>query len=94
MVDASMRLSIRVYPGSRETRVGGRYGDKEPPVLIVRVTAPAVDGKANRAVVKAFASAFGVRPSDVRIVVGQSSRDKVVEITGVGPETAERLLAR
>ena len=42
-----MRLTVRVYPGSRTDRVGGRYGRSEPPVLVVRVTARAVDGQAN-----------------------------------------------
>ena len=93
MTTGPVRLSIRVYPGSRDTRVGGRYGDKEPPVLIVRVTASAVAGKANRAVKAALASAVGVRPSDVRIVAGHSSRDKVVEITGVVHESVKHLLA-
>lgn len=89
-----MRLSIRVYPGSRETQVGGRYGDKEPPILIIRVTAPAADGKANRAVISALASALGVRQSAIRIVSGVSSRDKLVEVTGVNADATEPLLAR
>ena len=88
----SVRLSVRVYPGARRTEVGGRYGDEDPPVLIVRVTAPAVDGKANRAVVDALATALGVRPSAVTIVSGISARTKVIEVAGVEPKEIDRLL--
>lgn len=89
-----MRVKIRVYPGSRETSVGGRYGEGGPPVLIVRVTAPAVDGKANRAVIEAVARALGVRSRDLRIVAGERSRDKIIEITGVDAPAIANLLAR
>lgn len=87
-----MRLTIRVQPGARQTRVGGRYGDDEPPVLLVRVTAPAVDGRANRASIDALASALGVRRSGMKIVSGESARTKVVEVTGGDPRVVERLL--
>ena len=89
----AMRLSVRVYPGARRIEVGGRYGDGEPPVLIVRVTAPAVEGKANRAVVDALATALGVRPSAVTIVSGMSARTKVIEVTGVDQNAVDQLLA-
>ena len=88
----AVRVSVRVYPGARQTSVGGRYGDGDPPVLIVRVTAPAVDGKANRAVVDALATALGVRPSAVTIASGISARTKVIEVTGVDPKAVDRLL--
>ncbi|WP_372497940.1 DUF167 family protein [Nocardioides carbamazepini] len=45
--------------GARHAR-GGRYGAENPPVLAVGVTAPAIDGKANAAVVAALAAALGV----------------------------------
>jgi uncharacterized protein (TIGR00251 family) len=44
------------------------------------VTAPAVEGKANEAVRKALAGAFGIRRQDVVIVSGERSRDKIVEL--------------
>lgn len=64
-------------PGAARTRVGGRWqGD----ALIVAVSAPAVDGRANEAVRRALAEAFGVRARDVVIVRGERSRDKLVEV--------------
>jgi uncharacterized protein (TIGR00251 family) len=78
-----MRFAVRVKPGARKEHVGGRHGD----ALVVAVTAPPVDGKANEAVRKAIAAAFGLRRQDVVIVAGVRGRDKVVEI----PDAPERL---
>jgi uncharacterized protein len=50
-------------------------------VLHVWVTARAVDGRANQALVRAIATALGIRRSEVLLVAGERSRDKVVEVT-------------
>lgn len=73
-----MRFAVRVKPGARKDAVGGRHGD----ALVVAVQAPPVDGKANDAVRKVLAKAFGVRGQDVVIVAGEKGRDKVVELPG------------
>jgi len=75
-----MQLTVRVYPGSRTDRVGGRYGRSEPPILVVRVTARAVDGKANLATIRAVAAAFDLPPSAVRISHGATARTKVLTV--------------
>jgi uncharacterized protein (TIGR00251 family) len=82
-----MRFQVRVRPGASRTRVGGRYGD----ALVVAVTAPAVDGRATEAVLRAVADAFAVRRRDVRLVSGATSRTKLVEVDSAGPEAAGRL---
>jgi hypothetical protein len=61
-------------------------------VLIVRVGAPAVDGRANAAVIEAMALAFAVRPREVAVVAGASSRTKIVEVAGVDPAVLAELL--
>ena len=71
-----MRVTIRVKPGSGRTSVGGRYDD----ALVVRVAERAVDGKATEAALRALAEALGVRRADLRLVIGATSRTKVVEI--------------
>lgn len=48
---------------------------------IVRVSAPAHEGKANRAVIKALARFLDIAPSRISVVHGTSSKNKVVEIT-------------
>lgn len=74
-----MRVAIRVRPGAARTAVGGSYGDGQ---LVVAVTARAVDGGANRAVVAALAAAFGVRRAEVEILTGATARSKLVLIRG------------
>lgn len=78
-----MRFAVRVKPGARREAVGGRHGD----ALVVAVTAPAIEGKANDAVRKALAKAFSVRKQDVTIVTGERGRDKIIEV----PDDPDRL---
>ena len=83
-----VRIAIRVRPGASRTEVAGAYGD----ALVVRVGARAVDGAATEAALAAVADAFGVRRREVTLVSGTTSRDKVVEVHGVDPELAARLV--
>jgi uncharacterized protein (TIGR00251 family) len=54
----------------------------EPPRLVVAVQAPAVDGKANAAVIKELADAFNLRSRDFTIVFGELGRDKRLLVEG------------
>jgi uncharacterized protein (TIGR00251 family) len=83
-----LRFGIRVKPGARREAVGGRW---DGAALVVAVAAPAVEGKANEAVRKALARAFGVRKQDVSVVAGDRGRDKVVEIDPAPAGSSERL---
>ena len=55
----------------------------EDGVLQARVSAPPVDGKANRALCKLIAKRAGVAPSRVTIVRGEKARQKLVEVDGI-----------
>jgi len=57
----------------------------------VRVTARAVEGAANRALIQAVADALGVRRSAVSLVAGKRSREKVVEVSGLDPTSLDSL---
>lgn len=85
-------MSVRVHPGARRSEVGGRYGTDDPPVLIVRVAAPAVDGRANSALLEALAAAFGIRRRALTLVSGTTSRNKVVDVEGGDPARLDYLL--
>lgn len=71
-------VQVRVKPGASRTHVGGSYGD--PPQLVVAVNAQAVDGKANEAVCQAVADALGVKPRNIEIMNGRTSRTKRLAI--------------
>lgn len=84
-----MRVTLRVRPGSGRTVVGGEHDG----ALVVRVAAPAVDGRATEAALTAVAEAFGVRRRAVTLVSGPTSRTKVVDVDGADPAVLARLLA-
>jgi uncharacterized protein (TIGR00251 family) len=73
-----MRVAIRVIPRASKNEISLRDGK-----LLVRVTAPPVDAAANDAVVALLAAHFGAPKRAVRIVSGERSRNKIVEIDGV-----------
>ena len=89
-----MRRSIRVKPASSRTKVGGTnlLADRGLTALVVAVQAPAVDGKANKAVLTALAKALGLKPRDLVIVSGHTARTKLVELPDeVAPRWQELL---
>ncbi|RPJ09803.1 MAG: DUF167 domain-containing protein [Deltaproteobacteria bacterium] len=74
-----MKISIKVKPNSRESRVE----EAGPSQLLVKVKAPPREGKANQEVIESLARHFGVPKSRVTIVAGLKSSKKVVNIEGV-----------
>lgn len=72
-------LKVRVAPGARKSEVAGEYGD----AIRIKVGAPAVDGKANEALLDFIADKVGVHRRDVSLISGQTSRDKTIGIAGV-----------
>ena len=71
-----MRLTIRVIPNAKQNRIV-----QDVTGYKVYLTAPPVEGKANKALIKFLAEHFEVKKSGVRIIRGLKTRDKVVEIT-------------
>lgn len=75
-------------PGARQSAVVGRHGE----AWKVRVAAPPEAGRANAAVVALLAEELAVERLAVRIVGGRTGRDKIVELTGISLDEAERRL--
>jgi uncharacterized protein len=72
-------LRVRLQPRARgDEVVGERAG-----AVLIRVTAPPVDGKANEALCRLVAKKAGVAPSRVRVIRGHTGRSKTLEIEGV-----------
>ena len=82
-----MLLGLRVQPRARKNELLVRDGR-----LLVRVTAPPADGKANAAACALLAKALGLPKTSIRVERGASSRDKVVSIQGMDEREVKRCL--
>ena len=71
-----MRISVKAKTNAKKELVE-KIGDKE---FVVSVKEPPVDGRANWAICRAVADYFGVSPSRVNIISGQSAKNKILEI--------------
>jgi uncharacterized protein len=72
-------LRVRLQPRARRDEVVGERAG----AVLIRVTAPPVDGKANEVLCRLVAKKAGVAPSRVRLIRGHTARDKTLEIEGV-----------
>lgn len=83
----ALMLQVRLTPRAARDQIVGWDGD----VLRVRVTAPPVEGRANEALMRLLARALHVPPGRLRLVRGQTQRNKVVAVEGL---TYEELRGR
>lgn len=81
-----LTLALHVQPGAKKSEITGLHGD----ALKVRIAAPAVENRANGALVEFLAEVLGVPKAAISIRQGATGRRKVVEIVG-GPELAAKL---
>jgi len=88
--DGAATLDIVVQPRCPREGVGPVVGDR----LKVSVNAPPVEGKANEAVQRVLAEAFGVSRSAVTILRGEAGKRKTVRITGVTAAAARQVIAK
>ncbi len=82
-----LTLTLHIQPGARTTAIAGMYGD----ALKVRVAAPAVDNKANAALIDFLHQWFKLPPSHIRIKQGAHARRKIVELDHPGAGVATLL---
>lgn len=87
--DDARLLRVRVQPRASRAAIGSWRDDG---ALIVHVTAPPVDGRANAAVGALLAAALDVPAGAVRVVHGERSRDKLVRVAGLTPADVRRRL--
>jgi uncharacterized protein len=81
-------IRVRLRPrGKGDELIGVRDG-----VLQARVSAPPVDGKANRALCRLIAKRLGVAPSKVSVVRGEKARDKTISVEGLDTASVIDLL--
>lgn len=84
---AGITFSVKVQPRARKNAITGTVGD----ALKLALTARPVEGKANQAVIDFLAEFFDIPRSSVTIASGQTSRLKVIQISGL---SAQQLRAR
>jgi len=76
--DGALTLRIRVQPRAARDGVSGlRQG-----AVVVRLTAPPIEGEANAALQRFLGKALGLPPSSVTLLRGQRGRDKLVRLSG------------
>jgi uncharacterized protein (TIGR00251 family) len=81
-------FAVRVHPRAKKNAITGEVGD----ALKVSLTAPPVDGKANEACVEFFAKLLKVPRSSVTIAAGETSRNKMIRVSGVTTEQVQERL--
>jgi len=86
--DGRITLTLHIQPGAKKTEFAGRHGE----ALKIRLAAPPVDGKANEALIKFVAETLALPKSAVSLKSGQTSRRKVLEISGATSEAVARLI--
>lgn len=85
------RIAVRVQPRASRNRVEGVHGGR----VKIRLTAPPVEGAANKALVAFLADVLDVPKRSIAIVQGHRGREKVVEVEGLAPqEVSARLIGR
>jgi len=73
------RIAIRVQPGARRTGVVSRMSDG---TWKIAVQAPPEGGRANAAIAEWVAGTLGLKPRQVAVVKGATSRSKTIEVEG------------
>ncbi len=82
-------FAVRVHPRAKKNAITGELGD----ALKLALTAPPLEGRANDACIVFFARLFAVPRSSVTIASGESSRRKVIRVTGLSANEVRSRLA-
>ena len=82
-------LRVRIQPGASSDRLAGKEGDE---AWKITLRARAIEGRANAACLRFLGKLLGRPPSALRIVRGERSRHKVIEVAGLTRDQVEALL--
>lgn len=84
----SARVTVYVQPRAAKTETAGLHDG----CIKIRIAAPPADGAANRALMEFVAQRLGIAKSRVRLIAGESSRRKVIEVDGVSQDAVAAAL--
>jgi uncharacterized protein len=81
-------FAVKIHPRARKNAITGEIDD----ALKVSLTSPPTEGRANQACIDFFSKLLNVSRSSVTIASGQSSRRKLVRVTGLSADEIHRRL--
>ena len=81
-------IQVKVLPKSSRNQIVGREND----VFKIKLAAPPVEGKANKALREFLAKRLGLAKGSVEIISGERSRQKSIQIRGLSKVEVDRLL--
>ena len=86
--DCGLTFAVRIVPRASRSEIAGEYNG----ALRIRITAPPVEGAANRELSRLLAKKFEVPQNSVEIISGATSKNKIVRVRNVSAPAFERLL--
>ena len=84
--DDGVTFAVKTHPRARKNAITGELGG----ALKLSLTSPPVDGRANEACVEFFAKLLKAPRSSVTIASGQTSRQKVIRVSGLSAEEVRK----
>ena len=88
--DGRVRFSVRVQPRASRSELTSEYGDAGK----IRIASPPVDGAANEELVAFLSNVFAVTRKSVRILAGETSRSKLIEVEGITERAVHDVVSR
>ena len=85
-------ITVKVKPSSSATKFKGKLDKNGNVILKIDVAAPPEKGKANEELVKFLAKKLGISKNNIEIKAGATSREKKIEIKGLGMEDILKVL--
>ena len=76
---AGLTVRLHVLPRAKISEIAGLHNG----ALKIKITAPPVDDAANRAVIEFFSKLLGISRSSLKILAGNKSREKILQVQGI-----------
>lgn len=89
ITENGIRVFLIITPNASKSEVVGPYG--EPPALKIRLSAKAVDGKANKALIEFMSKKIGISKNQIQLEKGHKSRLKCCLIKGIQLDQVNQL---
>lgn len=84
-------LAVKVIPRAKKNEISQVMADG---TIKIRLTAPPVEGKANKALIKFLATSLQIPTQDIEIISGSKSRNKVVLLKGIDEKNTQSLIEK